>query len=218
MRLFKRHTAAAFAAAAIVGFGGGAAEAAPISYDITYDPTDVLMDNVGTACTGNVLAGTTSAGSCQTLQFIFDLATTVAGFDASTDALASGSLTLTFRDDTDPGPGVGGSHLESVNISLDGLLTSGSPLAIPNGSAGSSTNFDVLAQLSDGQLTVLLGLPTEGIGNNDFYFASSRLIARGERTEVQEEDPPPTGGVPEPASLLLFGLAATAAALRSRRR
>ena len=208
MRLFKRHTAAAIAAAAILGFGSGAAEAAPISWDITYDPTDdVLMDNVTTACTGNTVTGSVSATSCQSLEFTFLLD----GFNASTDSLASGSLSLSFRDDSDPGPGAGGSHDEWVNISLDGLLTSGSPLLIPNGSLGFSTSVNVLAQLGDGQLTVLLSLPSESLGNNDFYFISSRLTARGERSESQEEDPPPTGGVPEPASLLLFGMAGLAA-------
>ena len=37
MRLFKRHTAAAIAAAAILGFGSGAAEAAPILVSDTFD-------------------------------------------------------------------------------------------------------------------------------------------------------------------------------------
>ena len=212
MRLFKRHTAAAFAAAALVGFSGGAAEAAPISWNINYDPSDVLMEAGAAACTGNVLANTSSGDECASLQFVY----TLDPFNAGTDTITSGSVTLFFYDDA-AGAGDSTGRPESVSIVFDGA-TPGTILPIPTGGAlYSSPALNVTAALGDGLLTVLLGIGGTNAGN-DSYFASARLIADGERTEVQEEVPPPTGGVPEPASLLLFGMAATAAALRSRRR
>jgi PEP-CTERM motif len=183
------------------------AEATPISYDYTYNPTDVYINNANVACTGDTATNSVSALSCETLQFTFVLA----GHDSSTDTLASATLTLTFFDDTDPGPGVGGSHTESVNISLDGVLTSDSPVLITNGSTSFSRGFDVLLELGNGELTVLLGLPASAQGNNDFYFASSRLVAQGNRADQ-------TGSVPEPATVLLVGLAAAGAATRRLRR
>ena len=191
------------------------AEASPISYDYTFNPEDVYMDNLGDAlCTGNTATGAVSNGTCQALEFTFVLE----GFTASTDTLASGSLTLTFYDDTDPGPGPGGSHDESVNISLDGVLTGGSPLTVTQGSSSGSPfsppAFNVVAELADGELTVRLALPSEGIGNNDFFFATSRLTARGEREDVEEEEPPTE--LPEPAGLLLFGMAAAGFLSRNR--
>jgi hypothetical protein len=212
MRLFKRHTVAAVAAA-IVAFGGGTAEAAPIAWDETFNPPDVLFNSGSTTdCTGSVAADTVSNTTCRSLAFVY----TLDGFDTATDALVSGSVTLFFYDDA-AGSGDSTGQPEVVNIVFDGA-TPGTSLTITTGGAlYASPALDVTAALSDGSLTVLLSRGSTN-PNNDFYFASARLIADGTRTDAQEEDPPPTGGVPEPASLLLFGMAATAAALRSRRR
>jgi hypothetical protein len=200
------------AAAAILGFGSVAAEAAPISWEITYDPANVLFnDGATTACTGDVGANSVSSTTCQSLTFVFALG----GFETSTDVLESGVLSLFFYDDANTTGDVNGQP-EEVRVVLDGA-TPGTVVPIPTGGGLYSSVFDVEAALGDGSLTVLL---TRGSTNpnNDFYFASSRLTASGQRTDGQDEDPPPPGGVPEPASLLLFGMAATAAALRSRRR
>jgi hypothetical protein len=205
MRLFQRHTAAAIAAAAILGFGG-TVEAAPISWDITYDPDDVLVLEGAAACTGDVLANTSSGEECTSLQFVY----TLDPFNTGTDFIESGSVTLSFYDDAS-GSGDSGGRPEIVSIVFDGATASGSPFTIFTGGAPYvSPALDVTAFLGDGQLTVLLGIggPNDG---NDFYFASARLIASGERIEDQEEEPPPTGGVPEPTSLLLFGMAGLAA-------
>lgn len=212
MRLLQRHTAAVCAAAAMLGFGSVAAEAAPISWDITYDPANVLFnDSATTACTGNVGANSVSGTTCQSLEFVF----TLEGFEASTDLLESGVLSLFFYDDANT-TGDANGQPEEVRVVLDGA-TPGTVVLIPTGGSLYSSVFDVEAALGDGSLTVLLSRGSTN-PNNDFYFASARLIAQGQRIENQEEDPPPPGGVPEPASLLLFGMAATAAALRSRRR
>ena len=148
------------------------AQASPIEFDYTFNPTDVLMNNTGNVCTGNTAANTVSSTDCVSLQFSF----TLIGYAAATDTLASGSLELVFYDDNTPGPDTSGTHQERVNISLDGALTSNSPLLISTGSTSASpfsTSFDVLAQLQDGALTVLL-TPSALTGNNDFFFASSR--------------------------------------------
>ena len=207
MRL--RHTAAALAAAAILGFGSGAAEAAPISWAESYDPTDVLFNSGSTTdCTGNVAADSVSSTTCRSLEFVF----TLGGFDTSTDNLDSGVLSLFFHDDADSTGDQNGLP-EEVRVVLDGA-TPGTVLLISTGGTPHTSTLDVTAALGDGVLTVLLSRGSTN-PNNDFYFAGANLSARGERDE--QEEPPPTGS-PEPASLLLFGMAATAAALRSRRR
>ena len=210
---------AVLAATAMLGaFALTSAEASPISFDYTFNPTDVYMDNLGDAlCSGDTTLGTVSSTNCQALEFTYVLE----GFNPSTDTLASGSLTLTFYDDTDPGPGPGGSHEESVNISLDGVLTGTSPITVTQGSSSGSPfsppAFNVVAQLADGDLTIRLALPSDGFGNNDFFFASSQLMARGVREHIEEEGPAPAD-LPEPASTALFGMAAAVAAAARRRR
>lgn len=216
MHMLSRRAIVTVIATGIFGLAGVAAEASTISFDQTFNPTAVLMIGTGDVCTGDTAAGTASSSSCKSLQFTF----TLDGYVAATDTLASGSLQLFFYDDNFPGPDAGDNpaHVEVVNISLDGVLTSNSPLLIATGSTSSSpfsTAFDVLAQLQNGDLTVLLA-PSTLTGNNDFYFASSRLIARGEREELEEE-PPPTSQLPEPASLLLFGAAGLGVLVRRRK-
>ena len=176
MNPFKRHTAAAVAAAAILGFGSGAAEAAPISWTESYDPANVLFNSgTTTDCTGNVAANSVSSTTCGSLEFVF----TLGGFDASTDNLESGVLSLFFYDDADSTGDVNGQP-EEVRVVLDAAAP-GTVLLITTGGGSYSSVLDVKAALGDGELTVLL---TRGSTNpnNDFYFANAGLTARGERT------------------------------------
>lgn len=197
-------------AVALFAFGAAPVEASPISFDYTFNPTDVLIDNTGDAvCTGTTTTNAVTNTHCQTLSFTY----TLAGYNALTDTLSSGTLSLTFYDDNTPGPDRTGNLTETVNISLDGLLTSNSPLLITNGTTSGSpfdTQFDVLAQLQNGVLTVLLSLPSNAIGFNDFYFATSQLVAAGTRTDSTP--------VPEPAALLLFGAGLLASARKRLRK
>ena len=203
--------ALAMIVAAAVMTSAGRAEASPISFDYTFNPNpDVLINNNGDVCSGDTATSIVSSTDCKSLEFTY----TLSGFDPSIDTLASGMLTLTFYDDNSPGPDQTGNHSESVNISLDGVLTTNSPLLISNGSTSGSPfspQFDVLAQLQNGALTVVLSLPSGSEGNNDFFFAGSRLIARGERDDVVTQ-------APEPVSLLLFGTALVGLATLGRRR
>jgi len=213
--LTGRFLAAAVVTTVCVG-ALGSAEASTIPFDYTYDPANVLIDNTGDdLCTGSTTANTVSSLHCKALQFTYLLD----GFDTATDDLTSGSLTLTFYDDNTPGPDNGGSLDETVNISLDGVLTGLSPVLITNGSTPgnpfSPPAFNVLAQLADGQLTILLSIPQQGEGSNDFYFASSRLTASADRNETQPQGP--STDLPEPATLLLFGAAAATLASQRRR-
>jgi len=189
---------------------GGRAEASIISIDSTFNPDpDVLINNNGNICTGDTTTSAVSSTDCKSLEFTY----TIAGFNPATDSMDSGTLTLTFYDDNTPGPDQGGNHSESVNISLDGVLNGESPLLITNGTTSGSPfshPFDVLAELQNGVLTVVLSLPTGSEGNNDFYFAESRLVARGQTgTSVQ---------TPEPTALFLFGTALFGLAAHGRRR
>jgi hypothetical protein len=188
------------------------AEAALLSYDYTFDPIDdVLMDNNRVACTGDTVTDTVSGLTCQSLEFTYGLA----GFNPATDTLASASLTLTFYDDDSDQ----GNQQESVEISLDGVLAGGEISVTSGSTAGNpfSLAFDVRSQLADGLLTVLLELGSSNQGNNDFFFASSRLVADGAR-ELNGEEEDRAIPAPEPASLLLFGIVAAGLAARPARR
>lgn len=202
--------------AAVLVIGVGSLEASTISFDYTFNPSDVFINNNGeNLCNGFTATGTVSDTDCKSLAFTYSLA----GYNPLTDGLSSGTLTLTFYDDNSPRPDLAGTLSETVNISLDGLLTGTSPVLITNGSTPGSpfdAQFDVLAQLQNGTLSILLSLPAGGVGNNDFYFATSRLVAEGTRTEQTQV--PDLTQVPEPAALTLFGAGLVAAAIRRRRR
>ena len=138
---------------------------------------------------------------------------TIPGFNPATDTLTSASLTLQFYDDTAKGdPGTNGQP-ETVDITLDGLLV-GDEVTITDVSLASgpfSPSFDVRAKLADnGTLNIFLELGDNNAGNNDFFFAASRLVATGETGGTT-----PPSSAPEPATLALFGFAA-AVGLRRR--
>src|SRR6185436_13180744 len=84
------------------------AHASTLSYTSTFDPTDVLFNNGGGACTGsNDESGTNdtvsgfTAGACTTLGYDH----TLVGFSDPPDTLISADLKLYFYDDDDPGLG-----------------------------------------------------------------------------------------------------------------
>jgi hypothetical protein len=76
-------------------------EASPITFTDTYDPGNVLLDKSGGTCAG--VNGTTDSvsgavdGACDSLTWTHSLL----GFNASTDAISSASLSLWFHDDND---------------------------------------------------------------------------------------------------------------------
>ena len=73
--------------------------AAPASATtIAFDPDDVLIQQSGGICTGDVGAGTTSDDSCRSLSYSY----TLAGFNSALDTITSGLLTLFFYDEDYP--------------------------------------------------------------------------------------------------------------------
>lgn len=191
----------------------GVAHAGPISFSDTFNPADTrLLNSSATTCTGtndptdaNDLV---SAATCGTLTYTHILQPS---YNPATDTLfvGSGLLTISVYDDADAGN-------EQLNYDLDfGALLGGFPT--PPDSLDSTTlgspfvkSIDVLAQITaDGTLVVKL-IQQSG----DVYFATSELIARGERTEEVIDEQQPT--VPEPTTLALLGLAAVASFGRKR--
>jgi PEP-CTERM motif-containing protein len=210
MKLVRNCVAAALATVVMTGI----AQAGPISFSDTFNPTDrLLLNSSATNCTGTNDPTDASdvispAGSCGTLTYTHILQPS---YNPATDTLfvGSGLLTITVYDDADNGN-------EQLNYDLDfGALLGGFPT--PPDSLDSTTlgspyvkSINVLAQIAaDGTLVVKL---TQQSG--DVFFAKSELIARGERTEEVIDEQQPT--VPEPTTLALLGLAAVASFGRKR--
>jgi hypothetical protein len=182
-------------AAVFLSFAGFA-QAGPIDWgpDV-YDPAnDIYFDNGGAACTS------ASVGAvCASLAYSHDL--TAHGFVpglSSLDQLTGGLLEIVFRDDEDDRPN------EAFKITLENILQPGAHDAATPFSFSGISGMLLWSLQQDGVLSVLLERQ-----NGDFVFEKSTFTAYG-RQEAQ--------AVPEPASLLLFGMGAVAAGARVSRR
>lgn len=165
------------------------ANAIPITFIDAYDPV---------AGTGNLWFGTTASG-VSTHSFTHDI--TDNGYNADYDTITGVSIALSFLDDNDVAA-------ESVTFTFDGVgfgtvvLASGTTIGITTFS-NSTTPALSTSSLLDGLLTVKLDLAgtTGGAagGRSDFFFVGSTLTVNAERAT-------PQSAVPEPATVLLFGL------------
>ena len=157
------------------------ANAIPITFTDVYDPV---------AGTGDLWFA--RDGGVSTHSFTHDI--NDSGYNAGSDVITGVSIALSFLDDGD-------SPSESVTFTFDGVgfgtvtLASGTTLDIRT-FTNSTTPALSTSSLLDGLLTVKLD---RGNGaNNDFYFVGSTLTVTAERTLAT--------AVPEPATVLLFGL------------
>lgn len=165
--------------AALASASMGVAQATPYVWTDVYDPADVTI----------------SAGQSITYQHnILDAAS--GAFQPGVDTITSASLTLWLYDDAFFGdiPVIGDAQ-ETVSFNFDGGAWT-SPTAVNTYfNIGQSFSFLSLANLlSDGLITVGVAGQT-----GDFRFDKSLLTVRGDKV----------GGatnVPEPGTLMLFGL------------
>jgi len=174
-----------------------------------FDPDDVLFTHhIDTACSStndpDLVAGQDpSTGACFSMTYTHDL--TQYGFQNPPDIIGTATLDLYFYDAADPG--VGNPESVRILIDLDDLGQFDILTPFPS--------FDVAAYLSDGVMEVTLLLGKHGQGQADFYFDRSVLNA----SFVHDDDDGGPRGIPEPASLTLFGggLSIVVARLRARR-
>jgi hypothetical protein len=176
----------------------GVAQAGPINWGPdTYDPAnDIYFASGGAACTSQSVSAT-----CESLLYSHDL--TAYGFipgASSLDQLTGGLLDVVFRDDESDNPN------EAFRITLEGLLQPGAHDASVPFSFGGISGALLLSLQTDGVLNVLLNRQ-----NGDFVFDSSTFTAYGTRASA-------VPAVPEPGSMVLFGVGLVVAARMARRR
>jgi hypothetical protein len=165
------------------------ANAIPITFTDVYDPG-----------AGGVWFGTTNSGA-STLSFNHNINDN--GYNAATDSITGVSIALSFWDDLD-------TAAELVTFTLDGVGFGTATLASATLDTrtfnGSTSPALTASYLLDGLLSVKLDLAgvTGGAaaGRSDFYFVGSTLTVNAERTPLVVAPAP----VPEPATVLLFGL------------
>ena len=195
MRLFKGHTAAAIATAAILGFGSGAAEAAPILVSDTFDWAGL---NAGTTFTEPNLPTWThdltfdpQAASFNYVQLDLRHAGNVGNVNELWILTSQGSVFIDNLSDSSNSETLSGNAVtDTFNIPIS---------LFPVFPAGSWT------------LALRLAESTSGNDKITLDYATLRV----------SYEPVTTGGgttIPEPASLLLFGMAGLAARRVVRRK
>jgi hypothetical protein len=195
------------AVALAVGLGfASSAQAVPISWTHTYDPTDVTIRDPGAACTSTVAI----VGDCISLSYVHDITTDgfVPGV-ASGDQITDGIIEFFGRDDDD-------APAEKFKFTLElGMFTSGA--------VDIDEVFQFSLDLSSGPLaTILASLQSDGKLNvtieqqaGDFIFEQSIFTALGTRETTEPLDPIAT---PEPTSMVLLGTGIAALAFRRYRK
>ena len=195
-----KHT---FAALAVIAMPTLAA-AGPITWGPdTYDPPNVYFEADGEACTQDDIEAV-----CESFGYMHDL--TAYGFvpgASSADQLTGGLLELVLRDDDADNPS------EGFKIVLEGLLQPGTHNAEVDFSFGGFSAAILTSLQLDGALNVLLKHQ-----HGDFVLDRSTFTAYGTRERVED-----AADVPEPATMLLWGLgtawlAGRRRAQRARRR
>ncbi len=181
---------------ALAGASIGVAQATPYVWTDSYDPADITI----------------SAGQSITYQHnILDAGS--GSFRPGIDTVTSASLTLWLYDDAFLGdlPFVGDAQ-ETVSFNFDGGSWSSAQAVGGNALIGDAFSFFSLANLlSDGLITV-------GVGgqSGDFKFDKSFLTVRGDQSTGGVRVPPTS--VPEPGTLMLFGLGLLGVGLGARRK
>ena len=200
-----------FLTALTLAVSAGVAHAGPISFSDTFNPADVLFNNIGgpvdANCTGNnatdtVTYSAVSATLCESLTYTHSI---LPPFNPLTDTLTSATLSIYLYDDEANEPAA-----DKIDFDLDlGAITGSMPAVDLNGTTSVLPfigTVNVLARVNtDGALVVTLSLKS-----GDLKFAQSILTAEGRQQDIVV--------APEPATLALFGLAAAGSAIRRKRR
>ena len=204
-----------FLTALTLAVSAGVAHAGPISFTDTFDPADVLFDNVAPGdanCSGNnaidvVTYSAASATRCETLTYTHTFFTSLPPYNPATDTLTSATLSIWLYDDE-----ASESAAEKIDYVLDvatlNEISGDMPAVNLNAftaAPGNAFPVTVLAAVHDGTLNVTLSIKA-----GDLRFNKSVLYAEGRQQDIVV--------APEPATLALFGLAAGASAIRRKRR
>ena len=170
----------------------GTAQAAPITYATdVFNPNDVFFESGGGTCSGinsNDTVSDKDDGACRSLTYTHSLA----GFNASTDALTDATLRLWLYDDNSF---FDFWQAETFDLSFGSNFFNGVSIANLS-SNGSPTNasYDVDGSVVNGLLTLTISRDY-----GDFYFARSTLDANGTRTDLVAAQ------TPEPGTWVLMG-------------